>query len=148
MAYTLVILSALLATSLANSIQFKDCGSAGAKVQSVDVGGCTTEPCHLVHGKNATMVVNFTASEDVTHPKNSLYGIIAGVPVKFPSNADCCTGKNLVCPIKSGTSSQYSIAIYVSPEYPKISVLVKLAVLDDNDKDFLCIVFPATITDS
>ncbi|OWF36381.1 ecdysteroid-regulated 16 kDa protein-like [Mizuhopecten yessoensis] len=148
MKFTVVVLSALLVSALANPITFKDCGSTGATVHSVDVGGCTTEPCHLVHGKNATMIVNYTASEDVTHPTNDISGIIAGIPIKFPTNPDCCASKNLVCPVKSGTSSQYTIAIYVNPTYPKISVLVKLAVLDDNKKDFLCLVFPAIITDS
>ncbi|XP_060063909.1 NPC intracellular cholesterol transporter 2-like [Ylistrum balloti] len=148
MAYTLVIFLALLAMAMAGSIQFKDCGSKGATIQSVDVGGCTAEPCHLVHGKNATMSVKYTASEDVQHPTNSIYGIIAGVPVKFPSPEDCCSNKNLVCPIKSGTSSQYNIDIYVSPSYPKISVLVQMAVKDDNKNDFLCLVFPAVIADS
>ncbi|XP_069105385.1 NPC intracellular cholesterol transporter 2-like [Argopecten irradians] len=149
MAFTLVVLSAVfLGVALADPVKFQDCGSKGATIHSVNVGGCTAEPCHLVRGKNATMVVNYTANEDVSKPTNSIYGIIAGVPVKFPSPEDCCANKNINCPIKSGTSSEYNIAIYVSPSYPKIQVLVKMAVLDDSKQDFLCLVFPAVIADN
>ncbi|XP_033760594.1 NPC intracellular cholesterol transporter 2-like [Pecten maximus] len=148
MAYKLVIVLAFLGMALANSVKFQDCGSKGATIHSVDVGGCTAEPCHLIHNKNATMMVNYTANEDVTHPTNSIYGIIAGIPVKFPSPTDCCSNKNVVCPVKSGSTSQYNINIFVSPSYPKISVLVKMAILDDNKQDFLCLVFPAVIADS
>ncbi|XP_021340671.1 epididymal secretory protein E1-like [Mizuhopecten yessoensis] len=148
MKYTVVVLSALLVTALANPITFKDCGSTGATIQSVDVSGCTAEPCHLVHGTNATVSVNYTATEDVTHPTNSIYGIIDGVPIKFPTEEDCCASKNLDCPIKSGSQSQYKNSIFVAPAYPEITLVVKMAILDDKKHEFLCIVFPAIITSS
>ncbi|XP_069104036.1 ecdysteroid-regulated 16 kDa protein-like [Argopecten irradians] len=147
MAFTvLAILSTV--TAVAGSITFKDCGSTGATIQSVNVNGCTAEPCHLIRGTNASLQVNFTATEDMSHPTNAIFGVIAGVQVKFPGHEDCCSNNNLVCPIKSGTVSQYKNTIFVAKSYPTISLLVKLSVLDDSKKDFLCIIFPAIVTDS
>ncbi|XP_033761209.1 ecdysteroid-regulated 16 kDa protein-like [Pecten maximus] len=148
MTYTAVVLSTLLVTVLANSITFKDCGSTGATIQSVNVEGCTAQPCHLIRGKNATLLINYTSTEDVSHPTNAIYGIIDGVQVKFPTEADCCAGKNLNCPIKTGSSSQYTNSIFVANSYPKLTLVVKMSVLDDNKKDFMCVVFPAVIADS
>ncbi|XP_060063865.1 NPC intracellular cholesterol transporter 2-like [Ylistrum balloti] len=148
MKYTIAVVSILFATCMANTITFKDCGSVGAKVNSLDVMGCTEEPCHLVRGKNASISINYTATEDMTHPTNAIYGIIDGVQVKFPTAEDCCAIKNLNCPIKTGSTSTYTNSIFVATSYPKLTLVVKMAVLDDNKKDFLCVVFPAVIADS
>lgn len=69
---------------------------------------------------------NFTLNVDADSKgaKNKLTGIIGGVPVPFPVAADCCANKNLDCPIKSGNPTPYNIAVYISPQYPKV-ILIK-----------------------
>ena len=40
-----------------------DCGSTGMTINDVTIPGCTTVPCPIIKGKNASIIVNFTPSK-------------------------------------------------------------------------------------
>lgn len=113
-----VFVAALLNVSCAD-IKFKDCGSAKAKLNNVNIDPCTASPCPLPRGKEATILITFTpsesllsfslaqqivyidllslsfhvyADEDVVSGKATVYGKLAGIPVPFPlPNNDLCS---------------------------------------------------------
>ncbi|XP_013400078.1 epididymal secretory protein E1 [Lingula anatina] len=143
-----VFLVCCLATSsLAMNVKFKDCGSAVGKISTVDVEPCKKEPCTLVRGTNATVTVAFKANEAATKLTASVHGIVAGVPVPFQvpvSNG--CAPSGVACPTKTGQDYNYSTYVPVLKIYPKISVVVKWELKDQNGKDMFCFVIPAVIS--
>ncbi|XP_045188028.1 NPC intracellular cholesterol transporter 2-like [Mercenaria mercenaria] len=145
MALRVLIVLSVLALGYTKNVDFKDCGSLGGKINAVDVNPCDDEPCVLHQGKNVTVNVNFTALENSVGAKTVVHGIIGGVPVPFPVPSDCCNNRNLKCPITSGVTDIYTNAVYCSPSYPKIRLVVKWEVQDDNGKDLFCFLLPLAI---
>merc|ERR1712150_213501 len=140
-----IVLLTILALGCAKMVTFKDCGSVGGKINSVDLSPCTTEPCQLTGGNNYSASVNFTSNEGSNAVTTKVYGIIAGVPVPFPVPSDACNNHNLKCPVVAGSTFTYTNSIYCSPDYPKIKLLVKWTVVDDNGKNMFCWVAPLEI---
>lgn len=82
---------------------------------------------------------------DTAKVVNHVYGIVAKIPVPFPLPNDngCSLGIN--CPVKNGDSVKESVTLPVLQEYPKISLFVKWQVMDDNNKQMICFLFPVSI---
>ncbi|KAL4238775.1 Phosphatidylglycerol/phosphatidylinositol transfer protein [Mactra antiquata] len=128
-----------------NTVSLYIAGSLGGTVSYVDLNPCDKDPCVLHHGTNATLALSFLAKENATEANSVVHGIIGGVPVPFPMPADGCTNHNLKCPIVAGTTIQYNNYIYISPEYPKIRVAVKMEIQDENKQDIICFIIPLSI---
>jgi len=59
--------------------------------------------------------------EDTSVAKAVVHGIIAGVPVPFPtSQPNACENSGLSCPLATGQNYTYSAVIPVSSSYPKV----------------------------
>ncbi|XP_022343740.2 NPC intracellular cholesterol transporter 2-like [Crassostrea virginica] len=126
------------------SIIFKDCGSVSGKIATLDVSGCSTEPCIFYSGTNETLHATFTSSVESKTPTTIVTGIIAGLPVPFPAEKNTCTHQTH-CPIEPNQQNDFTITVPVLTSYPHISLLVKGEVRDDSGKDIFCFVFPAQI---
>ena len=76
-------------------------------------------------------------------------GVIAGVPVPFPlPESDGCK-LGVKCPVNQNDSNMATLSLPVLSSYPSISLYVKLEIKnDDQNKDFTCLEFPATIISS
>ncbi|KAJ8308302.1 hypothetical protein KUTeg_013176 [Tegillarca granosa] len=99
-------------------------GSVDGKIKSVDVVPCPTEPCHLVHGTNVSLTVEFDSAVDTHRAITKIHGIILGLPVPFPfSHDDACKYHNVPCPIQQGSSYTYSNVLEVLSAYPKMSLV-------------------------
>lgn len=146
----LALLGLFAVISTAYCIQWKDCGSKQGKVTKVSVEGCeTASECPLKKGTNVSFEVDFSTKEQVTKATAVVHGVIAGVPIPFKiPNADGCKNSNLACPLASGSSNQYKTSIYVDPSYPKVRLVVKWELQDQNSNDIFCIELPAAIVDS
>ena len=76
-----------------------------------------------------------------------LQGIIGGIPIPFPlpeSNA-CKLGTS--CPVKQSDVNTATMSLPVLASYPSISLYAKLEIkADDQNQDYVCLLFPATIT--
>ncbi|RNA35195.1 epididymal secretory E1 [Brachionus plicatilis] len=124
---------------------YKDCGSETGSINKVTITDCTQSPCVFTKGKNYTLVLEFTSKVDTTKVVNHVYGIVAKIPVPFPlPNGDGCT-LGINCPVKSGDSVKESVTLPVLQEYPKISLFVKWQVMDQNNKQMICLLFPVSI---
>jgi len=129
------------------AIIFKDCGSLYGKIRTVAVAGCETTPiCILRSGKNVSITVGFTTLEDTSVAKAVVHGIIAGVPVPFPtSQPNACENSGLSCPLATGQNYTYSAVIPVSSSYPKIKVVVRWELQEAKGKDLFCVEIPTAI---
>ncbi|XP_022332487.2 NPC intracellular cholesterol transporter 2-like [Crassostrea virginica] len=126
----------------ADVINVKDCGSVSGVINQVDITPCPSEPCQFKKGVNATMQVEFTPKVDSEKYTSVLHGIIGGVPVPFPLNQGLISG-----PIKANSKIVYKNSLKVEQSYPKISLIAKLEIRDENNKDLVCFVWPAQIVD-
>ncbi|KAH3848417.1 NPC intracellular cholesterol transporter 2-like [Dreissena polymorpha] len=130
----------------AKTVNYKDCGSVSGTIYSIDVTPCDVEPCTLHANTNYSVHINFTSKVNSKTAKNLVHGIIAGVPVPFPVPVDCCENNNMRCPIVAGYNDIYSNTIFCSPDYPKIRLVMKWEVQDDNGLDIMCYEIPLQIS--
>lgn len=146
---TLRILSVCLIIHLsAANTPYKTCGNPSAKVLDVTVVGCNSPPCALKKGTNASFSLTFEAGKAYTAANADVHGIIGGIPLPFQiPNPDGCHNCNLVCPLESGKTYVYKNTIPVSTSYPKLQLIVKWELLDQNGDDIVCIELPAQIVD-
>lgn len=63
----------------------------------------------------------------------------------FPlQNPDACAS-GVQCPIESSSTYEYQASLPILKAYPKISVIVKWELRDENGKDVVCVKIPAKI---
>lgn len=129
-------------------IRWKLCGGSG-KVSDVKVSGCESDPiCNLKKGQNSSFSVTFVSNEAVKSATAVVHGIVMGIPVPFPlDNPDACKNSGMSCPLVSGTQYTYVNNVYVSPKYPKVKLVVKYEVKDQNGSDLFCVEVPVQIAD-
>jgi len=144
--YSTILAAVIVATQC---IVWKDCGSKESSVKSLSVSGCEKDKvCNLVKGQNYTISVDFTGKEDITKAVAVVHGVLSGIPVPFPiNNPDGCKDSGLTCPVKAGTEAKYHSQIFVKTEYPKLKVVVKWELRDQNSQDIFCVMLPAQIVD-
>ncbi|KAK2161343.1 hypothetical protein LSH36_118g02046 [Paralvinella palmiformis] len=105
--------------------------------------------CPLPRGRNATITVAFHSSETFSKATAVVHGILADLPVPFPiPNPDGCKSCGLKCPVKKETDNNYATNIFIKDSYPKVRVVVKWELKDENDSDIFCIEIPAEVADS
>lgn len=120
---------------------FKDCSKTtdNFKVTSVTVEGCTTPPCILKKGGNATVGIDFVASEITPNMTAKVYGQIAGVDIPFPlTNENACTC-GVTCPTKVATAYKYKYSLPISTVYPSVECVVYWYLYDSSKAEALCI---------
>merc|ERR1711860_12912 len=143
--YILAVLAACLA--LGSATVWKDCGSKTGVVKNVVIPGCDGMPCILKRGSEATIKIDFVANGVTNKVTASVHGILGPVPVPFPiPQSDGCKS-GVACPTTAGTEYSYSAQIAVQKMYPKVKVIVKWELQDDNGADLACVTIPAEIQD-
>lgn len=144
----IIALACLISGNLA--IRWKDCGSSLAKPLAATVVGCDQEDTCLLHkGANATFGVDFVPNVNNDDLKMLVYGHIAGVDVPFPiDNPNACKDSNITCPVVKGNSYYYRNVIFVKKEYPSLSLVVKLKLVNQANDVLVCVVIPVQIVSS
>lgn len=132
-----------------STIAYKDCGSTGPHVDRVLINGQDNKGVVILkRGQTANLTVEFTASENTAKATSVVHGIIAGIPVPFQIPDDnACDGMKPSCPIVTNQKYIYNASLDVKKIYPKMTLIVKWEITDDNGKDLICVVIPATISD-
>ncbi|XP_037088544.1 NPC intracellular cholesterol transporter 2-like [Pollicipes pollicipes] len=143
---TLVLLAVV---PLALGIHYKDCGSKGATVSSVQIKPCGNGPkCILIRGKSATLDITFTAGEESKSATASVHGKVSGVPFFVPfdlPNDNACTAGGMTCPVVKNSTQHYSQSIAIKKIFPPVSALVKWEILDENKNDMICLLIPVQL---
>ncbi|XP_023163946.2 NPC intracellular cholesterol transporter 2 homolog a-like [Drosophila hydei] len=144
-----VLISSLLITlQLGTALEFLDCGSKTGKFTQVTIEGCdTTKPeCLLRRNTNVSISIDFALAETASAVKTVVHGKVLGIEMPFPlSNPDACLNSGLRCPLENNEAYRYMATLPVLKSYPKVSVLVKWELKDQNSVDIVCVEIPAKI---
>lgn len=65
----------------------------------------------------------------------------------FPQKNGCSTLKNAKCPLKHGQEVTYALSMPILRYYPKVSLIIEFAFLNDNNKVEVCYRLPAKVVD-
>ncbi|KAM4853144.1 NPC intracellular cholesterol transporter 2 isoform 1-T2 [Thomomys bottae] len=139
------LFQAFIASTLAEPVRFKDCGSAVGVIKEINVSPCPIQPCQLDKGQSYSVNVTFTSN---TQSKNStalVRGILFGVPVPFPiPEADGCKS-GISCPIQKDKTYSYLNKLPVKSEYPSMKLVVEWLLQDDKNRNLFCWKIPIEI---
>ncbi|KAJ8341587.1 hypothetical protein SKAU_G00338780 [Synaphobranchus kaupii] len=136
----------LFVLTYAEPVKFKDCGSAVAKVSTVDIVPCPKQPCELRKGQSYSVNVTFTSNDESQSSKAVVHGVIAGVPIPFPIPNDDGCKSGVACPIQKDKTYSYVAQLPVKTQYPSIKLVVEWELRDDSSNDLFCVKFPVQIT--
>ncbi|XP_019633349.1 PREDICTED: epididymal secretory protein E1-like [Branchiostoma belcheri] len=125
---------------------FNDCGSKVAKINSINITPCATEPCQLVKGQNVSVVLEFTTNKQITKASAVVHAIVLDVrvPHEIP-NPDACKDSGLKCPIAAGGTYNYTSSLLVSKSYPSIKFVVEWELQDQDGDVIWCFQVPAQV---
>ena len=65
------------------------------------------------------MIYFCASAEDSKALTTSIYGIIDGVKVPFPTETDACKS-SIKCPISKGMATTFAMSFFIEPSYPKV----------------------------
>nr|BAE32866.1 unnamed protein product [Mus musculus] len=141
-----ILLLALVATSQAEPLHFKDCGSKVGVIKEVNVSPCPTDPCQLHKGQSYSVNITFTSGTQSQNSTALVHGILEGIRVPFPipEPDGCKSGIN--CPIQKDKVYSYLNKLPVKNEYPSIKLVVEWKLEDDKKNNLFCWEIPVQIT--
>uniref|UniRef100_A0A182JEZ5 MD-2-related lipid-recognition domain-containing protein n=1 Tax=Anopheles atroparvus TaxID=41427 RepID=A0A182JEZ5_ANOAO len=139
----------LPALALADVVQVQEC-TTGSLPSSVDVAGCKATPCDLPKGQDASVLVHFTAGQQLTSLRPLVHAsLAAGVTVPFvlpPDRQDACDWLvGAQCPLSPDEDVTYELRLPVLASYPSLSLTVELQLLDQNGAVVTCFRVPAKV---
>ncbi|XP_075156215.1 Niemann-Pick type C-2a [Haematobia irritans] len=143
----LTILAGIFLSSV-DALIFTDCGSKIGKFTKVVVSDCDTtkNECILKRNSTVSITIDFVLVEDVTSIKTVVHGKVMGVEMPFHlQNPDACVDSGLKCPLDKGETYEYQATLPVLKAYPKVNVMVKWELQDQNGEDIVCVSIPAKI---
>ncbi|XP_054087450.1 NPC intracellular cholesterol transporter 2 homolog a [Zeugodacus cucurbitae] len=135
-------------TSVVYGLQFTDCGSKTGSFTKVLVSDCDTtkNECILKRNTTASITINFALNEVASKITTVVHGKVLGVEMPFHlQNPDACVDSGLKCPLEKGETYEYKATLPVLKAYPKVNVLVKWELQDQNNEDIICVQIPAKI---
>ncbi|XP_050462064.1 NPC intracellular cholesterol transporter 2 homolog a-like [Cataglyphis hispanica] len=133
------------------AVKFTDCGSTLGKFTEVSVSGCQAldDKCILVRGTNASISFKFTPNKDIPQVNVRVYGILMlDIPIPFPfDKPDVCKDPNdgVNCPLHKDQEYNYTTSLFVQKKFPSVNVQIKWELVDEDDKNIVCIEFPAKV---
>ena len=129
-----------------NGVVHRDCGSKTGKILAFEAFGCyQRHRCDLRPGQNQTIEIKFAALQNSHTLQVRAFGIIGGRTHEFQmKNRDVCR-YDINCPMQKGNEYIYQTTIYIDPKFPRVSMVVKWELQDDNHDDVICIMVPAKI---
>ncbi|KAH8255732.1 hypothetical protein KR038_009293, partial [Drosophila bunnanda] len=142
------VIACAVLVAFAGALEFTDCGSKTGKFTRVSIEGCdTTKPeCILKRNTTVSFSIDLALAEVATKVKTVVHGKVLGIEMPFPlSNPDACVDSGLKCPLEKGESYRYTATLPVLKSYPKVSVLVKWELQDQDAADIICVEIPAKI---
>ena len=122
-----------------------------AKINTLQISGCSKYPCELRRNTNASIDVEFESKARITDVELKIEGELNGKRVPFNAQADnhCVTAINEMksqskCLLKRNEKYHYKFGMDIKEEYPTVSVTVHYSLMFKG-KPILCFNFPARI---
>uniref|UniRef100_A0A182M268 MD-2-related lipid-recognition domain-containing protein n=1 Tax=Anopheles culicifacies TaxID=139723 RepID=A0A182M268_9DIPT len=117
-------------------------GSDGPVPTSVEVSGCSAEPCVVTRGQDIHAMIGFRTDRPLEALTAEVSGSVIGisVPIDLPGDlANACN--SLVgssCPVPAGVDVMYELQVPVLSSYPAISAVVEWKLLDQDENVVTC----------
>jgi len=125
-----------LLVTIASAVRYKDCGTEGIQLGTVEVHPCPVEPCELHKGQNYSIAVHF--SEPVADELSlSLCGYIGPICVPFPTD----TPRQKVEP----GENTFKLTMPIEPSYPSMKVVGKFRLESEQTDNKVCFMLPLKI---
>ena len=140
----------LAAFCVANSFQTQVLNCDGQPAaQNVQITGCSSLPCSFKRGSNVQADISFVVTENTKSLKPVVDVMFGTTHVKYPlPQQDACKGlTNAECPLEKGQHVTYKLQMPIEKFYPKISLTIQLALVDQNDKTQMCVKIPSKVVD-
>jgi Niemann-Pick C2 protein len=118
---------------LTAAVKFKDCGSDGLTIKSVNITPCAREPCELVHGQTYAIEIDFDEQVEDTL-KFEVCGMIGPVCVPFPTGVPDQK-------VNPGIN-KFTYSMPILDVYPNIKLIGKFQLVGKNK---MCILLPLKI---
>ncbi|KYN36074.1 Epididymal secretory protein E1 [Trachymyrmex septentrionalis] len=120
----------------------------------VTISNCDEPVCLLKQGTTVLIKINLVPNKDIQRLKNNVKGII-GIPISFVGvdgtnacdniyNAD---GSKAGCPLKKGEQYIYKNSFPILSIYPRVLLIVRYALREENDDVVFCFKVPVKITE-
>ena len=135
----------------AAAVNFENCGSSISDKIEYSVSNCGDEHerCQFVSGSRVSLDVTFVPSRQINQATVKVTGHLFFFDVPFSLDpADACGNWNLQCPMLVNSLQKLHIELPVQTYYPRISVGVKVQLIDEQGNSFMCFSFPAKIVSS
>ncbi|XP_030384253.1 NPC intracellular cholesterol transporter 2 homolog a [Scaptodrosophila lebanonensis] len=145
---TLALFLLAMCAAPLQALEFTDCGSKTGKFTRVVIEGCDTTKSECILKRNTTVSfsIDFSLAEEATAVKTVVHGRVLGIDMPFPlHNPDACKDSGLHCPLEKNETYRYTATLPVLQSYPRVSVLVKWELQDQNNVDIVCVEIPAKI---
>uniref|UniRef100_A0A182PSN9 MD-2-related lipid-recognition domain-containing protein n=1 Tax=Anopheles epiroticus TaxID=199890 RepID=A0A182PSN9_9DIPT len=143
-----VSLSVLLSGVFADVVTIQQC-TEGSLPSAVDVTGCQSTPCELPKGKDAAVLVDFTADRELTALVPKVQASFGGmtVPFELPDDRkDACQWLvGGMCPVSRDEDVTYELQLPVLAVYPTLSLTVELRLVDQNNQIVTCFQLQAKV---
>jgi hypothetical protein len=124
-------------------------GKRPITIQKFELDGCTSYPCKLPRGTNATLRYTFLSSRRINQLKLKVAGLIGGSEVPFAIQDDDHCNVAVVhggkCPLARNKQYKYAFSMPILQQYPKVSLVIKYEIVDLAGASLLCLTFPAQI---
>ncbi|XP_015585122.1 NPC intracellular cholesterol transporter 2 homolog a [Cephus cinctus] len=145
--YVLVFAAFIVAASC-QSTPFSTC-KQGAPPSDVRIAGCTKAPCSLVRGTNAVGEWDFVVSDDTAKLTPRVRATVLGLTVNYDIGQEnaCDTLTNAECPLDKGEEVTYALSMPVLESYPKLSLTIEFAFLDESKNVQTCFKIKAKVVD-
>ncbi|XP_017474929.1 PREDICTED: protein NPC2 homolog [Rhagoletis zephyria] len=143
-----LLIALCISSSVVYGLQFTDCGSKTGSFNKVVISDCDTtkNECVLKRNTTASITINFALNEEASKITTVVHGKVLGVEMPFHlQNPDACVDSGLKCPLEKGETYEYKAILPVLKAYPKVHVLVKWELQDQNNEDIICVQIPAKI---
>ncbi|KFB38302.1 AGAP002851-PA-like protein [Anopheles sinensis] len=144
-----VLIISIAALAQADVVEVQKC-TAGPLPSSVDVAGCKATPCDLPKGQDASVLVDFTATQQLTSLKPQVRASLPGgltvpfvLPVDRQNACDWLVGGQ--CPVSRDEDVTYELRLPVLASYPSLSLTVELQLLDQSGAVVVCFQVPANV---
>jgi len=119
-----------------------------AKLNSVDVTPCPSQPCIFHKGTTVNATIYFTPNEDVSAGRLEAFGKVGEAKLPFPlPQPDACEDHGLKCPLKEGVEVGLKLSLPIKHEYPSLEVTAIFDLKDQANKYLFCFEFAAKIAD-
>ncbi|EAT38572.1 AAEL009557-PA [Aedes aegypti] len=137
--YTLLITPVF---AVHNVVQVRPCSGNRPFPREVRVDDCSTMPCKLSRGRDASAEVDFIAPYDTANLRAVVVPIALGVELPFvlpPEYAKACNWLiNSGCPISAGDAVTYNLKMPVQKAYPRIRLAIETSLIDEQQRTHAC----------